>query len=248
MSVSEVRPWQISLRALLVLTALAAIWCASLVNANQWWLLVVATVSYLIFMTAIVVIVIGRGSRQTFAVGFLLCGALHWAALRWVDELPTQIVLEKIYYRVGKAGLDVGRGSSANSTGAIVANSPGLLRRGDTGAPVRALQTALNSRLSSLRLTIDGDFGVMTERAVLILQKSEGIAPDGIVTLTTWESLGSEGRRALAHFGVSGFLSASPGEQFVEIGGWLFTLLVAYFGGHLAVAVYQRRRQAEAIE
>lgn len=53
------------------------------------------------------------------------------------------------------------------------------LRRGSKGPAVAALQTALNALGSDL--TVDGDFGPKTEKAVRAFQESAGIKVDGIV-------------------------------------------------------------------
>ena len=56
------------------------------------------------------------------------------------------------------------------------------LRRGDHGALVVTLQTAL-------RLTADGFFGPLTESAVRAFQRQRSLVPDGIVGPKTWAAL-----------------------------------------------------------
>lgn len=60
---------------------------------------------------------------------------------------------------------------------------PRVLRRGDTGDDVRALQAALGVRA-------DGDFGPVTEAAVRGFQKARGLVVDGIAGPATRASLG----------------------------------------------------------
>jgi len=237
MNMRDVRPWRISLRSFLGITTVIAVGCVAMAYASEWWLLVISAISLLIFMSAVVVVILDRKGRQAFAIGFLLCGAMHWAALKWSENVPTRLLLEKSYYFVGHASFEVGR-NSPSGTGAVGgANSVGLLRNGDTGAPVAALQAALNEQPTARRqLQVDGDFGNRTEMAVTEFQRLQGHQTNGIVTLSTWRALGPSATRTLKLNGVSGFLSATPGEQYVRIGCELVTLLFAYIGGHVALA------------
>jgi D-alanyl-D-alanine carboxypeptidase (penicillin-binding protein 5/6) len=67
----------------------------------------------------------------------------------------------------------------------------GELKVGSTGLLVEALQRTLNARMTpSPELGVDGDFGSMTEGAVVDFQKSKGIEANGIVGPETWEALG----------------------------------------------------------
>ena len=61
------------------------------------------------------------------------------------------------------------------------------LNRGDEGPFVRILQHLLRAR--GFGLTVDGDFGPLTEHAVRDFQGSQGIAVDGIVGPITWARL-----------------------------------------------------------
>lgn len=66
-----------------------------------------------------------------------------------------------------------------------------LLEEGSTGSAVRILQTILNS-LSSTKITVDGDFGPATKKALIKYQRANpskcGTA-DGICGKKTWNSL-----------------------------------------------------------
>ena len=55
---------------------------------------------------------------------------------------------------------------------------PEMLRTGDKGAAVAALQAAL--RRAGHPISVDGDFGPATRRAVIRFQTAERLAPDGI--------------------------------------------------------------------
>lgn len=71
---------------------------------------------------------------------------------------------------------------------------PGVvLKRGSTGSEVEQVQFWLselaqfNSALPDL--TVDGNFGAATERAVKIFQQEQGLTADGIVGQATWDAL-----------------------------------------------------------
>jgi serine-type D-Ala-D-Ala carboxypeptidase (penicillin-binding protein 5/6) len=67
----------------------------------------------------------------------------------------------------------------------------GILKMGSAGPLVSSLQRTLNARIEpSPELTDDGDFGPMTESAVIAFQKAKGLEPSGIVGPETWEALG----------------------------------------------------------
>jgi D-alanyl-D-alanine carboxypeptidase (penicillin-binding protein 5/6) len=56
---------------------------------------------------------------------------------------------------------------------------------------VEALQRTLNARVKpSPDLGVDGDFGPMTEGAVVEFQRSKGLEPNGVVGPETWAALG----------------------------------------------------------
>lgn len=77
--------------------------------------------------------------------------------------------------------------ADTTSTETSTETSVETLRRGDSGASVEQLQSALNDRGADLPVT--GFFGSMTEDAVQDVQSSAGIAVDGVV--------GSDTRAAL---------------------------------------------------
>jgi peptidoglycan hydrolase-like protein with peptidoglycan-binding domain len=79
----------------------------------------------------------------------------------------------------------------ANEITANAAAIPGdiLLRRGSNGNSVTTLQTLLNYRGAGL--SVDGDFGPITEAGVIEFQNSVRLDADGIVGTLTWNSLRS---------------------------------------------------------
>ena len=64
------------------------------------------------------------------------------------------------------------------------------LKKGAKGrkADIQALQARLNDK-GNYKLTIDGDFGPKTEKAVLAFQLDNGLDPDGVVGRKTAEAL-----------------------------------------------------------
>eukprot|EP00913_Durusdinium_trenchii_P028449 g26677.t1 len=76
------------------------------------------------------------------------------------------------------------------STGTIA--KPGVLKQGDSGKLVEALQRTLNARLKpSPKLSIDGDFGPSTESALKKFQRARRIPETGIAAAPTWKALGA---------------------------------------------------------
>lgn len=68
---------------------------------------------------------------------------------------------------------------------------PKLLKLGSNGVLVESLQSALNEQLiPSPGLTVDGDFGGMTEKAVIQFQREKGLKENGVVDQAMWKSLG----------------------------------------------------------
>ncbi|MBI1903624.1 MAG: serine hydrolase [Planctomycetia bacterium] len=66
------------------------------------------------------------------------------------------------------------------------------LKSGDSGPLVSALQRTLNAKSEpSPKLTIDGEFGPMTEAAVKSFQKSKELPDTGQVDRDTWKALGA---------------------------------------------------------
>ncbi|XZE42839.1 serine hydrolase [Pirellulaceae bacterium SH467] len=78
-----------------------------------------------------------------------------------------------------------------NPPGSSPAVQPEIVKIGANGDLVKALQRALNEKLNpSPDLTVDGDFGGMTESAVKRFQNANKLSETGLVDANTWEKLG----------------------------------------------------------
>ncbi|MBV6627787.1 MAG: peptidoglycan-binding protein [Rivularia sp. (in: Bacteria)] len=70
---------------------------------------------------------------------------------------------------------------------ATAVNRLPTLRFGDRGNSVRILQRLLVAK--RYPISVDGDFGVLTETAVKAFQTRRGLRADGIVGPRTWRAL-----------------------------------------------------------
>ena len=75
----------------------------------------------------------------------------------------------------------------ATVAGRVVTKPNDNVHRGDTGAGVKQIQTALAAH--GYRVATDGTFGAQTEEAVTAFQAKNGLAQDGIVGPATWAKL-----------------------------------------------------------
>lgn len=65
-----------------------------------------------------------------------------------------------------------------------------VLKNGDKGAPVKALQILLKGFGFSVGIAgVDGQFGTNTRTAVMAFQKAKGLSADGVVGEKTWAKL-----------------------------------------------------------
>jgi peptidoglycan hydrolase-like protein with peptidoglycan-binding domain len=79
---------------------------------------------------------------------------------------------------------------------------------GATGDAVRRLQRALR-RTPNLSLTVDGEFGPLTEAAVKEFQQGAGLAVDGVVGPLTWAALPDGGPMPVLQEGSTGAVVSS---------------------------------------
>ncbi|XZE32102.1 serine hydrolase [Pirellulaceae bacterium SH501] len=78
-----------------------------------------------------------------------------------------------------------------NPPGSSIEAKPEIVKIGANGDLVKALQRTLNDKLKpSPELSVDGDFGGMTEEAVKRFQRESKLAETGQVDANTWEKLG----------------------------------------------------------
>lgn len=79
--------------------------------------------------------------------------------------------------------------TTTTTGGSKVTITLNTLKRGSTGAQVKALQRMLYARLGSTYGSIDGEFGPTTEKGVIRVQKQLGLSADGVVGKNTWTAL-----------------------------------------------------------
>jgi len=98
-------------------------------------------------------------------------------------------------------------GVSGSSGSASTGGSGPLLRQGNRGEPVAALQRRLQ-QLGFDPGSVDGDFGPKTLSAVKAFQRSRGLEADGVVGPRTWNKLGIH---VGGHVDGGGAVSGAPG-------------------------------------
>lgn len=101
----------------------------------------------------------------------------------WQDDNAAHRLIAKI----GRTAYDHFNPTDKNPKNA----APSSLAVGASGKLVEALQRTLNERLKpSPELNVDGDFGPVTEAAVMRFQRDNKAAATGVVTSETWKLLG----------------------------------------------------------
>jgi len=101
---------------------------------------------------------------------------------RWTDDNEAELLCASI----GETAVRYFSAGKTIETGEIE-----ILKLGSNGVLVEALQRALNQQLQpSPELSVDGDFGPMTESAVRRFQSTKQIASTGTVDQSTWAALG----------------------------------------------------------
>src|SRR5687767_16010869 len=70
-------PWQFSLRGLLVLVALTAVWCVAIMNASPAWVMTTRGISLMTLLFAMLAIWYRRGQKLAFWAGYLHGGMFY---------------------------------------------------------------------------------------------------------------------------------------------------------------------------
>jgi D-alanyl-D-alanine carboxypeptidase (penicillin-binding protein 5/6) len=126
-------------------------------------------------------IVYGPGEGQAFAICVL---TENNRDRRWTDDNAA----DRLIASIAKRTYEVFYGADAGPEPV----PPSELKLGDHGKLVEDLQRTLNDRLDpSPELSIDGDFGPMTQSAVLRFQRSKGLEASGVVGRETFAALGT---------------------------------------------------------
>lgn len=102
---------------------------------------------------------------------------------RWTDDNEAEVLIAEIGRQVWE---HFQQGDAVAEDGMPL----DVLRLGSAGELVAALQRTLNARLTpSPELTVDGEFGRATQRAVQEFQKQNRLTVDGVVSARTWSAL-----------------------------------------------------------
>ena len=109
---------------------------------------------------------------------------------KWQRAL-TPDVMERL--SSGEVGLPVQSGSQRPAAPAAAAMADGVLREGERGAEVKAMQEALGKLgyrdAQGREIGADGHFGARTEEALKAFQRDHGLKDDGIAGAKTLEAL-----------------------------------------------------------
>lgn len=125
-------------------------------------------------------------------------GAGHVASVEIINESGSIVTAESgwnsskgFWTQTRKNDGNWGQGAAYSFIGFILPPTPVIrvLKKGDKGEDVRKLQTALADAGYDLG-KIDGDFGIMTQRAVVCFQFEHSLDVDGVVGNKTRAELG----------------------------------------------------------
>jgi peptidoglycan hydrolase-like protein with peptidoglycan-binding domain len=105
------------------------------------------------------------------------------ATIRHAVRVPRFAVLLVVSAVLAGAAVPALADTGASSSGGASASSEVIVKRGDRGPAVRAIQRELG-------ITADGVFGPLTERAVKRFQRRHDLVPDGVVGPLTRGALG----------------------------------------------------------
>jgi hypothetical protein len=76
--------FRFSLRSVLVMVALSALGTAALVQASQYWLCAIGSLSVALLLTGVTLAINTKGGQRAFWIGFLTWGLLYLAAVWFV--------------------------------------------------------------------------------------------------------------------------------------------------------------------
>ena len=108
---------------------------------------------------------------------------------RWYDKLEKLAGMAEIIYDGGELPEGAQNGEDEANTDKVSVLLP-VLRRGDEGENVKALQALLKGYGHNIGIWgVDGKFGSGTEKGVKQFQKENGLEVDGIVGKETWTKL-----------------------------------------------------------
>ena len=115
-------------------------------------------------------------------------GMKQWGTVDRANEGKNALQILRYYYG------DRVQLVTTNNIASIPSSWPGIvLRRGDTGMEVRLVQfwlrLAADNYTSLAAVSVDGNFGAATEKAVTAFQSLFGLTTDGIVGRATWNKL-----------------------------------------------------------
>lgn len=184
------------------------------INGNGW-----TDIAYSLLVCQHGYVFVGRGVNRRTAANGTNSGNQNWYAVCFLvggSQAPTALAVQAgrdavAYLRVqGRAGRGINGhrdhlatscpgtpayglvrsgelepDTAAGGGGSVPGGRP-VLRQGSTGPAVRTLQELLG-------VTVDGDFGPLTDRAVRDFQQANGLTVDGVVGPATWAALERDG-------------------------------------------------------
>ena len=122
------------------------------------------------------------GSGHTGIVTSVESGTVHTIEGNKADE-----VRRGSYSTSSPSIIGYGRPRYDLITGKITAADMPLIKKGSKGDAVKKLQQILNSK--GYKLSVDGEFGPLTQSQVIHFQMDRGLDPDGEVGPITWAAL-----------------------------------------------------------
>jgi len=217
---SKTRAIRISLRELLILFAGVTLGCAALKYANVWWQSAVVALSFTAVMAAGIFVLVDRGQRHSFAIGFLVC-ALGYGAI--VQNCRTIV-------NIGDASRsrnnEIERPTDGwlPTTQAILSLYNSIARSMWRNVPTNEVVAEQDLPENAQRVQMPNPYGDQRYYAVSESGRLSMI-PNNQVGANAYLSMGRQPNR----------------DYFMLIGHFLWALLLGYVGGKFAQFVYARR-------